>query len=115
MSPTPYGDIIARAIGVGVEVALLVSGDGGASTPIAATLVTNPRTTSSTAYFLLPQNYPAQYVNGKPLSEVTAKVVKVDKSSPTLDMSIWSGGYAPYTLSVANGVMTVTGNGNSPY
>ena len=115
MSPTPSGDIIARAIGVGVEVALLVSGDGGASTPIAATLVTNLTTTSSTAYFLLPQNYPAQCVDGKPLSEVTAKVVKVDKSSPTFNMSMWSDGFAPYTLSVTNGVMTVTGNGNSSY
>ncbi len=116
VSPTPYGDIIARGIGVGVEAALLVFGDGGASTPIMATLVTNPTTTtSSAAYFLLPQNYPAQCVEGKPLSGVTTIVVKVDKSKPIFNMSTWSGGYAPYTLTVTNGVMTVSGNGNSAY
>ena len=118
LSSTPRGDIIARGIGVGVEAALLVSGDGGASTPIMATLVTNPTTTtSSAAYFLLPQDYPAQCVEGKPLSGVTTQVVKVDKSKPTFNMSTWSGGYASYTytLSVDNGVMKVTGNGNSPY
>lgn len=99
-----------------MEAALLVSGDGGASTPIMATLVTNPTTTtSSAAYFLLPQDYPAQCVEGKPLSGVKTKVVKVDKLRPTFNMSTWSGDYAPYTLSVTNGVMTVTGNGNSPY
>ena len=116
LSPTPYGDIIARGIGVGVEAALLVSGDGDASTPIMAELVTNPTTTTnSAAYFLLPQNYPAQCVDGKPLSGVTTKVVKVDKSRPTFNMSTWTGGYDPYTLSVTNGVMKVSDNGNSPY
>ena len=115
LSPTPKGDIIARGIGVGVEAALLVSGDGGVDTPIMAKLVTNPTTTSSSAaYFLLPQNYPAQCLAGKPLSGVTTKVVKVDKSSPLFNLSTWSGGYAPYTLKVTNGVMT-SDNGNSPY
>lgn len=116
LSPTPKGDIIARGIGVGVEAALLVSGDGGLNTPIMAKLVTNPTTTSSSAaYFLLPQNYPAQCLAGKPLSGVTTTVVKVDKSSLPFNLSTWSGGYAPYTLTVTNGVMTVSGNGNSPY
>mgnify|MGYP000998904559 CR=1 FL=1 len=116
LSATPYGDIVARGIGVGVEAALLVSGDGAAATPITATLVTNPTTTSaSAAYFVLPQNYPAQCVSGKALSGVTASVVKVDRLNPTFNMSTWSGGYAPYTLTVTNGVMAVTGNGGSPY
>lgn len=114
--PVPYGDIVARGIGVGVEAALLVSGDGGSTTPIMAKLVTNPTTISkSAAYFVLPQNYPGQCADKKPLSGVTATVVKVDKSSPIFNMSTWSGGYASYTLTVTNGVMTVLGNGNSPY
>lgn len=116
LSATPYGDIIARGIGVGVEAALLVSGDGGRRTPIVAKLVTNPTTTTkSAAYFVLPQNYPSRCVAGQTLSGVTATVVKVDKLNPTFNMSSWSGGYTPYTLTVTNGVMTVSGNGNSPY
>lgn len=116
LSVTPYGDLVARAIGVGVEAALLVSGDGGVTSPLMAKLVTNPTTTSkSAAYFILPQNYPGQCAAGKPLSGVTAKVVKVDKLNPTFNMSSWTGGYAPYTLSVTNGVMAVSGNGNDPY
>lgn len=116
LSATPYGDIIARGIGVGVEAALLVSGDGGPRTPIVAKLVTNPTTTTkSAAYFVLPQNYPGQCVAGQALSGVTATVVKVDKLNPAFNMSFWSGGYSPYTLTVTNGVMTVSGNGNSPY
>lgn len=116
LSATPYGDIIARGIGVGVEAALLVSGDGGPRTPIVAKLVTNPTTTTkSAAYFVLPQNYPGQCVAGQALSGVTATVVKVDKLNPAFNMSFWSGGYSPYMLTVTNGVMTVSGNGNSPY
>ena len=115
LSPTPYGDLVARGIGVGVEAALLVSGDGGSTMPIMAQLVTNPTTTSkSAAYFVLPQNYPGQCADKKPLSGVIATVVKVDQSKPTFNMSTWSGGYAPYTLTVTNGVMTLD-NGNSPY
>jgi hypothetical protein len=49
------------------------------------------------------------------LSGVTASVVKVDKFNPTFNMSTWSGTNTPYTLTVTNGVMTVSGNGNSPY
>lgn len=116
LSPTPYGDIVARGIGVGVEAALLVSGNGAASSPITATLVTNPTTTTrSAAYFVLPQNYPGQCTSGKALSGVTATVVKVDRLNPTFNLSTWSGGYAPYTLTVTNGVMTVSGNGGDPY
>jgi cyanophycinase-like exopeptidase len=116
LSATPYGDLVARGIGVGVEAALLVSGDGAIATPITATLVTNPTTTTaSAAYFVLPQNYPAQCASGKALSGVTASVVKVDRLNPTFNMSNWTGGYAPYTLTVTNGVMAVTGNGGSPY
>ena len=107
--------LVARGIGVGVEAALLVSGDGS-TTPIMANLVTNPTTTTkSAAYFVLPSNYPGQCVANKPLSGVTATVVKVDKANPTFNMSTWSGGYAPYTLTVTNGVMSVLGNNNSPY
>jgi cyanophycinase-like exopeptidase len=116
LSATPYGDLVARGIGVGVEAALLVSGDGGSQTPIVAKLVTNPTTTSaSAAYFVLPQNYPGRCVDGQTLSGVTATVIKVDKFNPSFNMSTWSGGYTPYTLKVSNGVMTVSGNGDSPY
>jgi len=79
-------------------------------------LVTNPTTTTrSAAYFVLPQNYPGQCTSGKALSGVTATVVKVDRLNPTFNLSTWSGGYAPYTLTVTNGVMTVSGNGGDPY
>lgn len=116
LSPTPYGDIVARGIGVGVEAALLVSGNGGTGSPITATLVTNPTTTTRSAgYFVLPQNYPAQCASGRALSGIAATVVKVDRLNPTFNLSNWSGGYAPYTLNVTNGVMTVTGNGGDPY
>lgn len=109
------GNLIARGIGVGVEAALLVSGDG-LSAPIMATLVTNPTTTSkSAAYFVSPQNYPGQCAAGKPLSGVTTKVNKVDQTNPSFNMTTWSGGHDPYTLTVTNGVMTVTGNGGVAY
>jgi hypothetical protein len=39
----------------------------------------------------------------------------VDKFNPTFNMSTWSGGYSPHTLSVTNGVMTVLGNATFPY
>jgi len=64
---------------------------------------------------VLPQNYPGQCTSGKALSGVTATVVKVDRLNPTFNLSTWSGGYAPYTLTVTNGVMTVSGNGGDPY
>jgi cyanophycinase-like exopeptidase len=116
LMPQPYGDLIARGIGVGVEAALLVSGDGGLNTPIVAKLVTNPTTVSkSAAYFVLPQNYPGQCVAKKTLSGVTAVVNKVDKFKPDFNMSTWSGGYQPYTLTVTNGIITVTGNNNQMY
>ena len=67
------------------------------------------------AYFVLPQNYPVRCVDGQTLSGVTASVVKVDKFNPTFNMSTWSGTNTPYTLTVTNGVMTESGNGNSPY
>lgn len=110
--PDPYGDLIARGIGVGVEAALLVSGDGATgNTPILAKLVTNPTSTSkSAAYFVLPQNYPAQCAAGKALSGVTATVIKVDRLAPTFNLSSWSsGGYAPNTLTVINGVLSPSG------
>ena len=83
---------------------------------LTASLVTNPTTTSRSAgYFVLPHNYPGPCASGKPLSGVTATVVKVDRLNPSFNLSTWSGGYAPYTLRVDNGVMTVTGNGGNPY
>ncbi|MFZ2736604.1 MAG: hypothetical protein WBI20_14740 [Burkholderiaceae bacterium] len=116
LSAKPNGDLIARGIGVGVEAALLVSGDGEKSTPIIATLVTNPTTTSnSAAYFVLPQNYPAQCAAGKALSGITASVNKVDRAKPSFNLSTWSGGHTPYTLTVTQCVLTVTGNGGVPY
>lgn len=116
LSGAPGGDIVARGIGVGVEAALLVSGDGQKGRPITARLVTNPTTTSaSAAYFVLQQDYTGQCAPKKSLSGVTASVHKVDRSAPDFNLSSWSGGYAPYTLSVTNGVMTVSGNGGTPY
>lgn len=116
LMPQPYGDLIARGIGVGVEAALLVSGDGGLNTPIIAKLVTNPTTVSkSAAYFVLPQNYPGQCVAKKTLSGVTAVVHKVDKLKPDFNMSTWSGGHPSYTLTVTNGIITVNGNNNQMY
>lgn len=116
LMPQPYGDIIARGIGVGVEAALLISGDGGTNTPIMAKLVTNPTTVSkSAAYFVLPQNYPGQCAAGKALSGVTSVVNKVDKTKPDFNMSTWSGGHPSYTLTVTNGIITVTGNNNEMY
>jgi cyanophycinase-like exopeptidase len=113
--PQPYGDLIARGIGVGVEAALLISGDG-TITPIMAKLVTNPTTISnSAAYFVLPQNYPGQCAAGKALSGVTSVVNKVDKLNPNFNMSTWLGGYPPYTLTVTNGIITVNGNNNQMY
>lgn len=116
LMPQPYGDLIARGIGVGVEAALLISGDGSPSTPIMAKLVTNPTTaTKSAAYFVLPQNYPGQCAAGKALSGVTSVVNKVDKTKPDFNMSSWSGGHPSYTLTVTNGIITVTGNNNEMY
>lgn len=101
-----YGGYVARGIGVDVETALLLEGDGYTSDVI-ATRVTNPDTsTTSAAYFLWPQSDPTQCTTGQPLSVSNVRVTRVDQGNPTFNLSTWSGGSATYTLTVTNGVLS---------
>jgi len=117
--PTPtgssYGDSFARGIGVDVETALLVQGDGD-STDVVATRVTNPSTTTlSAAYFLWPQQEPTRCAAGTPLSMPSVQVTRVDQDNPTFNLSRWWGRNRPYTLNVSNGTLSASGNGGSIY
>ncbi len=107
LSPT-LNDAVARAVGVGVESAVLIEGDGSGSTPIKAKVVTNPdTTTASTAHFLIATQAPTRCVSRKTLSGVQVQGVRV-RPDQTFNLSTWSGEGtdAPYTLTVTDGVMT---------
>ncbi len=106
LSPT-LNDSVARAIGVGVESAVLIEGDGS-STPIKGTVVTNSdTTTASAAHFLIATQVPTRCVSRKTLSGVKVQGVRV-KPNQSFNLSTWSGEGTdpPYTLTVTDGVMT---------
>ncbi len=100
----------ARGIGVDVEAALLVQGNG-AYQPYTARRVTNVSTVSESAvYFLRPLQAPTVCAPGKPLGMSTVEVRKLADSDTVFNLSDWSG-VAPYYVDAISGVL----NPSSPY
>lgn len=97
----------ARGIGVDVEAALLVQGNG-AYQPFTARRVTNVSTISESAvYFLRPLQAPTVCAPGKPLSMSTVEVRKLADSNTVFNLSDWTG-VAPYYVDAISGVLNPT-------
>lgn len=94
----------ARGIGVGVEAALLVQGDGK-RTPYTGQRVTNPSTTTDSAvYFVRPLQAATICAPGKPLTAPGMEVRKLADGS-RFNLSDWSGAPA-YTIDINAGVLS---------
>ena len=95
----------ARGIGVDVETALLVQGNGSQQ-PVTARRVTNPSTTTSSAvYFVRPLNPPTQCASGKPLTMTTVELRKLADDS-VFNLTDWSGTTSPYYVDAISGALT---------
>lgn len=100
---------IARGIGVSVETALLVQGNG-ATKPYTARRVTNPSTTTESAvYFVRPLNSPTTCASGQALTMTTVEIRKLIDSNTTFNLSDWSG-LPSYSVDAISGSLT-----SSPY
>ena len=94
----------ARGIGVGVEAALLVQGDGK-RTPYTGQRATNPSTTTDSAiYFVRPLQAATICAPGKPLTAPGMEVRKLADGS-LFNLSDWSGAPA-YTIDINAGVLS---------
>jgi cyanophycinase-like exopeptidase len=81
----------ARGIGIGVETALLVQGNGDGR-PVTATRVTNPSTTTESAvYFVRPSVPPSVCKPQTPLSVSTVDVRKLANSEAVFNLTEWTG------------------------
>jgi len=99
----------ARGIGVGVETALLVQGNGN-TRPYTARRVTNPSTTTQSAvYFVRPLNPPTVCASEKPLTMTTIEIQKLVDSNTVFNLSDWSG-LSGYFVDAISGALT-----SSPY
>lgn len=85
------GNKTARGIGIGVETALLVQGNGGGQ-PVTATRVTNPSTeTESAVYFVRPSVPPTVCRANTPLTIPTVEVRKLSDSATVFNLTDWTG------------------------
>ncbi|KQP17783.1 hypothetical protein ASF43_07865 [Pseudorhodoferax sp. Leaf267] len=85
------GNKTARGIGIGVETALLVQGNGEGR-PVTATRVTNPSTTTESAvYFVRPSVAPTVCKPLTPLSVATVEVRKLANSAAVFNLTEWTG------------------------
>lgn len=85
------GNKTARGIGIGVETALLVQGNGDGH-PVTATRVTNPSTTTESAvYFVRPSVPPTVCKPLTPLSIATVEVRKLADSETVFNLTEWTG------------------------
>lgn len=92
----------ARAIGIGVETALLVEGQRSS---YVARRVTNPSTTTESAvYFLRPLQGPTTCASGSPLSMSTVEIRKLADDS-VFDLGTWSGA-SPYYVDAISGLLS---------
>lgn len=109
----------ARGIGLGVETALLIQGDGSASLPFTGQRVTNISTTTDSAvYFVAAQTSPALCQSGKPLTVQNMRVKKLADSSSQFNLSNWqtlSGSTSDYDVSANAGVLTSSKAGGGFY
>lgn len=81
----------ARGIGIGVETALLVQGNGDGK-PVTATRVTNPSTTTESAvYFVRPSVAPTVCMPKQPLTIPSVEVRKLADSATVFNLTDWTG------------------------
>lgn len=93
----------ARAIGIGVETALLVEGQ---SSNYVARRITNPSTTTESAvYFLRPLVPPTACASGTPLSMPTIEIRKLANDRDVFDLVNWRG-VNPYYVDAWSGLLT---------
>ncbi len=85
------GTMTARGIGISVETALLVQGNGNGN-PVTARRVSNPSsTTESAVYFVRPSVPPSVCRPKTPLSVSTVEVRKLADPNSIFNLSDWSG------------------------
>lgn len=85
------GKQTARGIGIGVETALLVQGNGP-GLPVTATRVTNPSTTTESAVYLVRASVPPTLCKPQtPLSISSVAVHKLADSSTVFNLTDWTG------------------------
>jgi cyanophycinase-like exopeptidase len=85
------GKQTARGIGIGVETALLVKGNG-VGAPVTATRITNPSTTSESAvYFVRPSVPPTVCKPQVPLSISSVEVRKLANDKEVFNLTDWTG------------------------
>lgn len=94
----------ARGIGVDVETALLVQGNGSQHA-VTARRVTNPSTTTTSAvYFVRPLNPPTQCASGKTLTLTTVELRKLADDT-VFNLTDWTGA-PPYYVDAIGGALT---------
>jgi len=95
-----------RGIGIGVETAVLVEGQGSAAPyRYTARRVTNVSTTTeSAAYFLRPLQAPTACASGKPLTVTSVEVRKLADDT-VFDLSNWTG-LPAYHVDAISGALT---------
>lgn len=85
------GNKTARGIGIDVETALLVQGNGDGH-PVTATRVTNPTTTTESAVYLIRPSVPATVCKPQtPLSITAVEVRKLADSNTVFNLTEWTG------------------------
>ena len=85
------GNMTARGIGISVETALLVQGNGNGN-PVTAKRVTNSSTTTESAvYFVRPSVPPSVCRPGTPLTAAGVEVRKLSDSNTVFNITEWTG------------------------
>ncbi|GGY36646.1 cyanophycinase [Pseudoduganella albidiflava] len=100
------GNATARGIGISVETALLVQGNGDGK-PVTAKRVTNPSTTTESAvYFVRPSVPPSVCEPKTPLTVSTVEVRKLDDPAGVFNLTDWTGVPLYKHLDVNSGVLS---------
>lgn len=85
------GNMTARGIGIGVETALLVQGNGNGN-PVTAKRISNPSaTTESAVYFVRPAVPPSVCKPKTPLTIADVEVRKLADSESVFNLTEWTG------------------------
>lgn len=95
----------ARGIGVDVEAALLVQGNGGTNRFTARRVTNSTTTTQSAVYFVRPLNSPTVCASGKPLTMTTVEIKRLADSKTVFNLSDWSG-LPGYSVDAISGELT---------
>lgn len=99
------GRATARGIGIGVETALLVQGNGSGK-PVTAKRVTNPSTTTESAvYFVRPSVAPTVCSPKTPLTVADVEVRKLADSNTVFNLTEWTGVPVYEQIDVTSGTL----------